>query len=139
MCNKQSNDCLTKGMVGCLLAQGAGDAFVGALAYYLAKLSSLSLGDAVRRSGEIATLSVQSPGTQTSYPWQPDLPSELLAWVPSRVTSTVVARVCQTFQQNCCLYLINSWPYYPIYVKICLKTDLSAVCVWVKHVNKTQY
>lgn len=57
--------------------QGAGDAFVGALAFYLSTMPGLPLQEVIRRSGAIATESVRSPGTQTSYPWQKDLPSEL--------------------------------------------------------------
>ena len=45
---------------------GAGDAFVGSLAYLLG--AGLSLNDAVRRAGAIATRSVLKPGTQTSFP-----------------------------------------------------------------------
>ncbi|XP_064623530.1 ribokinase-like [Lineus longissimus] len=56
---------------------GAGDAFVGALASYLAKYPDLGMEETIRRSCEIATISVQAPGTQTSYPWKKDLPSEL--------------------------------------------------------------
>lgn len=56
---------------------GAGDAFVGALAFYLSTMPQLPLKEVIRRSGAIATESVQLPGTQTSYPWQKDMPSEL--------------------------------------------------------------
>jgi len=45
---------------------GAGDAFVGSLAYFLAR--GRALADAARRAGEIATRSVLKPGTQTSFP-----------------------------------------------------------------------
>jgi ribokinase len=58
--------------------QGAGDAFVGALCFYIAKYSQLSFEERIRRSVEIATISVQSIGTQTSYPEAKDLPPELL-------------------------------------------------------------
>ena len=47
--------------------QGAGDAFVGALAYYLACHSALSFEEMIRRSGIIASCSVTAPGTQASY------------------------------------------------------------------------
>ena len=47
--------------------QGAGDAFIGALAYYLACHSTLALGEMLRRSGVIASHSVQAKGTQASY------------------------------------------------------------------------
>ena len=65
---------------------GAGDAFVGSLAYCLACLPELAVGEAVstgsafspdlllflllqvRRSCSLATLTVQRKGTQASYP-----------------------------------------------------------------------
>lgn len=56
---------------------GAGDAFVGSLAYFLA--SGKSLTDAMRRANRIAAISVQASGTQTSFPIAKDLPPELLA------------------------------------------------------------
>jgi len=55
---------------------GAGDAFVGSMAFFLAE--GRPLVEAVRRANEIAALSVQSPGTQTSFPRAEDLPRELL-------------------------------------------------------------
>ena len=45
---------------------GAGDAFVGSLAYFLGL--DYSLANAAERAGAVATLSVQKAGTQTSYP-----------------------------------------------------------------------
>ncbi|MGL4610487.1 MAG: ribokinase [Trueperaceae bacterium] len=54
---------------------GAGDAFVGSLAYFLGK--DFSLKKAVERAGSIATLSVLKPGTQTSFPYR-DAVKELL-------------------------------------------------------------
>ncbi|PIK54263.1 putative ribokinase-like [Apostichopus japonicus] len=56
---------------------GAGDSFIGALAFYLAHLPSLPMNEIVRRSGRIAAVSVLSSGTQLSYPWKRDLPTEL--------------------------------------------------------------
>lgn len=53
--------------------QGAGDAFVGALAYYLAchansvSETRLSLRDMLRMSGIIASHTVMTKGTQASY------------------------------------------------------------------------
>jgi ribokinase len=55
---------------------GAGDAFVGSLAYYLA--AGKPLTDAIRRANAIAAISVQSSGTQTSFPEAKDLAPELL-------------------------------------------------------------
>lgn len=47
---------------------GAGDAFVGSLAYCLARGDSLA--DAVNRANQIASQSVLKEGTQTSYPYR---------------------------------------------------------------------
>ena len=55
---------------------GAGDAFVGSLAYFLAAAKSLK--DAIKLANTIAAISVQSSGTQTSFPQAGDLPPELL-------------------------------------------------------------
>ena len=51
---------------------GAGDAFVGSLAYFLSR--KLELRESVRRSCCVASLTVQSQGTQASYPARTDLP-----------------------------------------------------------------
>jgi deoxyribose-phosphate aldolase len=55
---------------------GAGDCFVGSLAYFLA--AGVEITDAVKRANYIASISVQSSGTQLSYPEAGDLPSEIL-------------------------------------------------------------
>jgi len=55
---------------------GAGDAFVGSLAYFLA--AGKSLPEAMHRANRIAAISVQSVGTQVSFPVAADLPPELL-------------------------------------------------------------
>lgn len=57
--------------------QGAGDSFVGALAFYLAYYPNLSLEEMLKRSNSIAAVSVQAPGTQSSYPYKKDLPPAL--------------------------------------------------------------
>jgi ribokinase len=54
---------------------GAGDAFVGSLAFFLAAGKSLS--ESIKRANGIAAVSVQSSGTQTSFPEAKDLPTEL--------------------------------------------------------------
>ncbi|MFQ5485617.1 MAG: ribokinase [Desulfobacterales bacterium] len=54
---------------------GAGDAFVGSLAFFLAAGKSLS--NSIERANKIAAISVQFSGTQTSFPEAKDLPSEL--------------------------------------------------------------
>jgi ribokinase len=50
---------------------GAGDAFVGSLAYFLA--NGLPLNGAADKAGAVATRSVLSPGTQTSFPAREEL------------------------------------------------------------------
>ena len=60
---------------------GAGDAFIGALAHFLAR-GDLPLPDIVHRACAISALSVTQPGTQSSYPDAAllnSLPSKLLA------------------------------------------------------------
>lgn len=57
--------------------QGAGDSFIGSLAYYLSCLPSLPLKEMIRRSSHIASLSVQREGTQTSFPERTELPQHL--------------------------------------------------------------
>ena len=70
--------------------QGAGDAFIGAMAFYMAKFKKLPFDEIVRRSGEIARASVLAPGTQTSYPKRKELsPSLFSDHVPrNRFSST---------------------------------------------------
>ncbi|MDQ3249820.1 MAG: ribokinase [Chloroflexota bacterium] len=55
---------------------GAGDAFMGSLAYFLAL--GAPIVEAMRRANQIAAISVQAPGTQSSFPDAADLPVELL-------------------------------------------------------------
>jgi len=57
--------------------QGAGDAFIGVLAFYLSTQPDMSLSDVILRANEIAARSVLSSGTQKSFPWRSQLPSEL--------------------------------------------------------------
>merc|ERR1712192_238455 len=52
----------------CVRASGAGDAFVGSLAFFLACRPNLTREEAVRRSCSLASITVQRPGTQASYP-----------------------------------------------------------------------
>jgi ribokinase len=63
--------------VKALDSTGAGDAFVGSLAYFLA--AGQPVLDAMRRANRIAAISVQRSGTQTSFPEAADLPAGLLA------------------------------------------------------------
>jgi len=55
---------------------GAGDAYIGSLAYFLA--AGKPLADAMQRANQIAAISVQHPGTQTSFPHREEIPPELL-------------------------------------------------------------
>uniref|UniRef100_UPI0037E78CB3 ribokinase n=1 Tax=Semicossyphus pulcher TaxID=241346 RepID=UPI0037E78CB3 len=56
---------------------GAGDSFIGALAFYMAHYPTMPLEEMVRRANQVAGVSVQTVGTQTSYPHRKDLPAEL--------------------------------------------------------------
>lgn len=55
---------------------GAGDAFVGSFAFYLAE--GHPIADAMHRANRIAAISVLSPGTQSSFPNLADLPADML-------------------------------------------------------------
>ena len=55
---------------------GAGDAFVGALAHFLALGAPLT--EAAKRAVRVASISVQGKGTQTSFPDLKDIPSGIL-------------------------------------------------------------
>jgi ribokinase len=54
---------------------GAGDAFIGSLAFFVS--AGLDLEAAVTRANQVAAVSVQGLGTQTSFPDRKDLPKEL--------------------------------------------------------------
>nr|XP_057945934.1 ribokinase isoform X2 [Doryrhamphus excisus] len=56
---------------------GAGDSFIGALAFYMAHYPTMQLEEAARRAGQVAGVSVQAMGTQTSFPHKQDLAAEL--------------------------------------------------------------
>ncbi|CAM9892210.1 unnamed protein product [Lampetra fluviatilis] len=56
---------------------GAGDSFVGSLAFFQARLPGLPLAEAARRACHIAAESVRSAGTQSSYPARAALPAAL--------------------------------------------------------------
>jgi len=59
--------------------QGAGDAFIGALAFYLSVQPDISLSDVIKNANEIASRSVLASGTQKSFPWRSQLPCELFS------------------------------------------------------------
>jgi len=54
---------------------GAGDCFVGSLAYFVAKKPGMGFEEKVRRAVAIASRSVEKPGTQISYPTYKELPA----------------------------------------------------------------
>ncbi|XP_051725289.1 ribokinase [Ctenopharyngodon idella] len=56
---------------------GAGDSFIGALAFYMGHYPTMPLEEMARRANLVAAVSVQTVGTQTSFPFQKDLPTEL--------------------------------------------------------------
>ncbi|XP_028838900.1 ribokinase isoform X1 [Denticeps clupeoides] len=56
---------------------GAGDSFIGALAFYIAHYPTMPLEEMARRANLVAAVSVQTEGTQSSYPCKKDLPSAL--------------------------------------------------------------
>lgn len=56
---------------------GAGDSFVGALAFYMAYYPDLGMEEMIKRSSSIASVSVQAAGTQSSYPFKKDLAQDL--------------------------------------------------------------
>lgn len=58
---------------------GAGDAFLGSLAYFIVHTPNLSLYEQIKRACIIATKTVQFKGTQKSYPLKHDLPKELFS------------------------------------------------------------
>ncbi|KAM4680673.1 ribokinase isoform 2-T3 [Amazona ochrocephala] len=65
------------GKVRAMDTTGAGDSFVGALAFYLAYYPKLSIGEMIRNSNYVASVSVQAAGAQSSYPYRKDLPQNL--------------------------------------------------------------
>ncbi|XP_017287188.1 ribokinase isoform X1 [Kryptolebias marmoratus] len=56
---------------------GAGDSFIGALAFYMANYPMMPLEEMTRRANQVAGVSVQAVGTQTSFPFKQDLPAKL--------------------------------------------------------------
>merc|ERR1719167_741322 len=56
---------------GCVVdTTGAGDAFVGSLAYFISSHPTMSLQEKVKRSCSLASLTVLKAGTQSSYPYR---------------------------------------------------------------------
>lgn len=56
---------------------GAGDCFLGALAYFLSEHSQLTWLEAISRANKVASFSVQGKGTQKSYKNKDELPADL--------------------------------------------------------------
>ncbi|XP_015177869.1 PREDICTED: ribokinase-like [Polistes dominula] len=56
---------------------GAGDAFLGALAFFLAYCPHFSMKECIERACKIATLSVLKEGTHDSFPKRDELPSSM--------------------------------------------------------------
>ncbi|CAG2107596.1 unnamed protein product [Medioppia subpectinata] len=56
---------------------GAGDAFMGALAYYMVSHPNITIEEQIKRSVYIATRSVLKQGTQSSFPDKHELPANL--------------------------------------------------------------
>lgn len=54
--------------VKCVDATGAGDAFIGALAYVLANVDNMDMIKAIGIACSVAAESTTQPGTQASYP-----------------------------------------------------------------------
>lgn len=50
---------------------------MGAVAFYLAYYPHLPIEEVLRRANFIASVSVQATGTQSSFPYQKDLPQDL--------------------------------------------------------------
>ena len=61
---------------------GAGDAFVGSLAYFLSL--GITVDEAVRRSNVVAALSVRKVGTQVSFPTRSEVADSQRLLLPSR-------------------------------------------------------
>ena len=55
---------------------GAGDAFIGSLAAYIAV--NCSLQEAIQKAVQVATITVTQAGAQASYPRASELPVELV-------------------------------------------------------------
>ncbi|KAJ7991029.1 hypothetical protein DPEC_G00293000 [Dallia pectoralis] len=56
---------------------GAGDSFIGALAFYMTTFPEMPLQEMASRANQVAGVSVLKIGTQASYPSKKDLPSKL--------------------------------------------------------------
>lgn len=57
--------------------QGAGDAFLGSFAYFIAYHPNLPMKEKVKRACYVASQSVLRIGTQENFPYKKDLPANL--------------------------------------------------------------
>lgn len=57
--------------------KGAGDSFMGALAFYLVNFPNLRIEETIKRCNWIASIATTREGTQDSYPYLKELPNEL--------------------------------------------------------------
>ena len=58
---------------------GAGDAFCGTLIYFLVEIPEIGMVEAIKRSCDVTSLSVQKEGTQSSYPFRREVPEWLFS------------------------------------------------------------
>ncbi|GFN99006.1 ribokinase [Plakobranchus ocellatus] len=56
---------------------GAGDSFIGSLAFFMCKFPHLSMAEMLKRANKIAARSVTKRGTQVSFPTASELPADL--------------------------------------------------------------
>ena len=52
---------------------GAGDCYIGSLAFFISHGDDII--EAIKKASDIATRSVQKPGTQSSFPYRDELPA----------------------------------------------------------------
>ncbi|GAB6032215.1 hypothetical protein CHUAL_010857 [Chamberlinius hualienensis] len=79
LCKDQIKGHILSKKVQAVDTTGAGDAFVGSLAFYLAQHSNITLSQMIERACEYASYSVEKPGTFVSFPWRKELPKHLFA------------------------------------------------------------
>ena len=75
MVTNDHSEYIPVGTVKSVDSTGAGDAFLGCLAFFLA--AGKAMPEAIRRANAIAAISVQSSGAQNSFPEAKDLPDAL--------------------------------------------------------------
>lgn len=73
--NKQEAHHVPTTSVKAVDTTGAGDAFVGSIAYFLA--AGIPLQESIARANQVAAVSVQKPGAQSSFPTRAELPEQL--------------------------------------------------------------